>query len=201
MSAIKDIAQLGRLVAQQHGWAAAKAFKTYEMSDADRAVLSKCALDLLKIFPPLPGACALMSAAFAVSLERHLQAPIQVVAGTLCVDGEPVFGERQPFDGPEVFGASDPLWHGHAWVMIGPYVADISLFRSAYSSDGPARLSKHVDLTFGPNKGLYVDHWKKSRQQGLTYEPEYVLSADEVTNLMGGAFRILEKNRPASPGE
>ncbi len=70
MSAIKDIAQLGKLVAAQHGWPAAKAFKAYEMTDADRDALSRCAIDLLKVFPPIPGACALMSAALAVSLER-----------------------------------------------------------------------------------------------------------------------------------
>ncbi|WP_062342890.1 hypothetical protein [Novosphingobium sp. CCH12-A3] len=197
MSAIKDIAQLGKLVAAQHGWPAAKAFKSYEMNDADREALSHCAIDLLKVFPSIPGACALMSAALAVGLERQMAAPIHVVAGTLAVDGEPVFGDRQPFDGPQVFSASDPDWDGHVWVMAGPYVVDISIFRTAYSRQGPAKLAKHIDLAFGPNKGLYVDSWKRTSQLGLSYEPQYVLSADEVTRLMGGAFHVIKQTKPA----
>ena len=197
MSTIKDIAQLGKLVANQHGWAAAKAFKSYEMSEADRAALSHCAIDLLKIFPPVAEAGALMSAALAVALERQIEAPIHVVAGTLAVEGVPVFGDRQPFDGSSVFSTSSPDWDGHVWVMIGPYVVDISIFRVAYSAEGPARLAKHIDLTFGPEKGLYVDHWKRTRQMGLSYEPQYVLNADEVTSLMGGAFHIIKQARSA----
>jgi hypothetical protein len=196
MSAVKDIVHLGKLVAVQHGWAAAKAFKAYEMTDADREALSQCAIDLLKIFPSVPGACALMSAALAVGLERNMAVPIHVVAGTLAVDGEPVFGDRQPFDGSQVFSTSTPDWDGHVWVMIGSYIVDISIFRTAYSRQGPARLAKHVDLAFGPNKGLYVDHWKRTRQLGLSYEPQYVLSANEVTSLMGGAYHAIKSLRP-----
>ena len=197
MSAIKDIAQLGKLVAAQHGWPAAKAFKAYEMTDADRDALSRCAIDLLKVFPPIPGACALMSAALAVSLERQMAAPIYVVAGMLAVDGEPVFGNRQPFDGAQVFSASNPDWDGHVWIMVGPYVVDISIFRTAYSRQGPAKLAKHIDLAFGPNKGLYVDRWKRTSQLGLSYEPQYVLSADEVTRLMGGAYQVIKQGLSA----
>ena len=198
MSPIKDITQLGKLIAVQHGWAAAKALKSYEMSEADQAALSQCAIDLLKIFPPVPGACALMSAALAVSLERYMTAPIHVVAGTLAVEGVPVFGDRQPFDGSLVFSTSSPDWDGHAWVMVGCYVVDISIFRTAYSVEAPPRLARHIELTFGPRKGLYVDHWKRTRQVGLNYEPHYVLSANEVTSLVGGAFHLMKQAGPAS---
>ena len=79
--------------------------------------------------------------------------------------------------------------------MMGDYIVDISIFRSAYSADGPARLARHIDLNFGPDKGLYVDQWKRTRRVGLDYEPQYVLSADEVTTLMGGAFHLIEQAR------
>ncbi len=194
MKPIKDLAQLGKQIAAQHGWAAAKAFKAYEMNDSDRAVLSQCALDLLKVFPPMPGACALMSASLAGTLERRMTAPVHVVAGTLVVDGEPVFGDRKPFDGPAAFAASNPDWDGHVWVMVGPYVVDVSLFRTAYSRHGPPRLAKHINLAFGPNKGLYVDHWKRTGQLGLGYEPQYVLSAEEVTSLIGGAYHVIKSD-------
>lgn len=190
MSKTKDLAALGKLIAVHHGWAAAREFKAYQMDDAARAKVSAAALDILRVFPPIPGACALMSAAFAVRLEEALGGPIQVVAGTLRVNGEPVFGDRSPCR-PGVFSEGEPDWDGHVWVMVGPYVADISIFRSAYSRAGPATLSRHIDLTFGPNKGLYVDHWGRTRQQGLGYEPSYVLSRDEVTSLMAGAFHKI----------
>jgi hypothetical protein len=195
MSTVKDLVQLGRHVAAKHGWPLAKAFKSYEMSEADGAILSRCAVELLRIFPSRPGTSAQMSAALAVSLERHLKVPACVMAGTLAVEGVPVFGDRRPFDGARVFGEADPEWSGHAWLMVGPYIVDISIFRTAYSAWGPAGLAKYVDLTFGPNKGLYVDLWKQTRQQGLSYEPQYVLGADEVTGLMGSAYRFIEQAR------
>lgn len=198
MPPIKNILQLSKLVAHHHGWEAAKAFKSYEMNEADQVRLSQCAIDLLKIFPPTPSPSALLSAALAVSLERHIKAPIHVVAGTLAVEDVPVFGDRQPFDGPTLFKSSIPDWDGHAWVMIGQYVVDMSIFRSAYSAEGPARLARHIDLNFGPEKGLYVDQWKRTRRVGLSYEPQYILSATEVTKLMGGAYHVIEQHRAAS---
>lgn len=192
MSTIKNMVQLGQLIASQHGWAAAKAAKFYELSEADQLAVSNCAINLLKKFPSGEGSGVLISAALAVSLEHHLQAPINVVAGTLTVEGAPVPGDRRPFDG-FLFGMSHPNWEGYAWVMIGPYVVDISIFRIAYSPEGPARVAKHVDLTFGPQKALYVDHWKRTRKMGLSYEPHYVLSAEEVTSLMGTAFHLIKQ--------
>jgi len=163
------------------------------MDDAARGKVSAAALDILKVFPAIPGACALMSAAFAVRIEETLGGPVQVVAGTLSVNGEPVLGDRTPFR-PGALSQEDPNWHGHVWVMVGPYIADLSLFRTAYSRWGPAMLARHVDLMFGPNKGLYVDHWGRTRRQGLDYEPSYVLSRDEVNGLMAGAYHKIREH-------
>lgn len=186
MSTVKDLAQLGKLIAAQHGWAAAKAFKSYQMTDADRAALSRRAVDLLKVLPA-SGTAAMLSAALAVSLEGHLDAPVQIVAGTLTVEGVPVFSSSAPFD--------DAGWDGHVWVMAGPYVVDASIFRAAYSGTGPARLSKHVLSAFGPNKGLYVDHWKRTARQGLGYEPQHVLSAQDVNALMAKAYQLIAETQ------
>lgn len=199
MSIAKDLAHLGKLIAASHGWPAAKAFKSCAMSEADGAHLAKCAVQLLHAFPARPGTSALMSAALAVQLERVLTTPVYVVAGTLAVEREPVFGDRLPFDGPAIFGTPHPDWHGHSWVMIGRHVVDISLFRTAYSRLGPPRLARHVDLVFGPGKGLYVDHWQQCRQRGLSYEPQYILSEEEVTRLMGGAYDLIERGRSERP--
>ncbi|WP_159981459.1 MULTISPECIES: hypothetical protein [unclassified Novosphingobium] len=192
-TAAKDLLQLGKLVASTHGWPAARAFKAYELNDADRARIAGCAVDLLKVFPKAPGTSAFLSAAFVVHLERHLSAPVHLVAGTLAVDGEPVYEDDRPSAAANAFKAEELQWQGHMWVMIGGYVADISIFRAAYSSDCPPALARHVHSVFGQDKGLYVDQWRRSRRQGLSYEPQYVLSQDEVTSLMGGAYRLIER--------
>jgi hypothetical protein len=192
MTVAKDLAELGKLIAAQYGWPSAKAFKAYEMSDADRVTLTTSAVNLLSIFPDEPDTGAMLSAAFAVQLERALVAPIHVVAGTVTVEGEPVFSDPAPLDRQAILSTGDLDWRGHVWVMVGPYVADISIFRAAYSRHGAASLSRHVDLVFGPNKALYVDAWTRTRRVGLVYEPRYVFSAAEVTALMGGAYRKIE---------
>lgn len=201
MTVTKDLTQLGKLVAARHGWAEAKAFKAYAMPDADKARLAACAVEILKVFrnagadvaeagegKPM---AAWLSAALAVQLERHLSAPVHVVAGVLSVDGRPVYGIPEPVDGPAVFGAEELHWDGHVWVMVGPYVVDIGIFRAAYSADCQAELARHVHSVFGQDKGLYVDQWRRTRRTGLGYEPQYVLSRDEVTRLMGGAYRMI----------
>lgn len=160
MSKTYDLANLGSLVAATQGWPAAKAFKAYVASDEDKAAIANKARELLSIFPPMPRVSALMSAAFAAHLERDLNLPIQVVAGTLSIEGKPVFGDAQPFDGPATFGASHLGWDGHVWVMVGSYIADISIFRTAYSASCPPRLGRHIVHTFGGGKGLYFDAWR-----------------------------------------
>lgn len=193
MSNTKNLAALGKLIAAQHGWPAAKAFKSYQLDDTARATISAAALDILKVFPPLGGAGALMSAALAVRLEGTLDGPIQVVAGTLSVNDEPVLVDHAPLL-PGAFSQADPGWRGHVWVMAGPYIVDVSIFRTAYSRAGPATLSRHIDLMFGPNKALYVEHWGRTRLRGLKYEPGYVLSRDEVNALMAGAYHKIREH-------
>lgn len=189
----KDLVHLGKLVAARHGWAEARAFKAYEPDDADRARIAGCAVELLKAFPKAPGTSAFLSGAFAVQLDRHLSAPVHLVAGTLSVDGVAVYEDSRAVDGPAIFAAPEPQWGGHIWAMVGPYVADIAIFRAAYSSDCPPALARHVHSVFGQEKGLYVDHWRRARRVGLGYEPQYVLSRDEVTSLMGGAYRLMQQ--------
>jgi len=174
----KDISQLGRLIAASHGWPAAKAFKAYRMTSADQSALTSCAVDLLKVFPADPGTGAMLTAAFAVQLERVLAAPLHVMRGRLMVAGQAVAGTEEAAD--------------HSWVMVGPYVADIAIFRMAYSRTAPALLFHHLDSVFGGNKALYVDHWTRTRRLGIEYDPQHVLDEAEVTDLMGQAYRLLQ---------
>jgi hypothetical protein len=182
----KDLAQLGRLVAQAQGWPAAKAFKSAALGDAALAAVSQSALGLLQVLPAATS--AQMSAALAVQLERVIDAPVQVVAGTLAVERAVVLGTDGAFDAADV---CDPAFGGHAWLMVGETIIDIALFRLAYSAQGPARLARHVDLVFGPGKALFVDGWKHAARLGLSYRPQIALTADAVTLLMGQAHAAI----------
>jgi hypothetical protein len=128
----------------------------------------------------------------AVQLERHLGQNAYVVGGALGVEGAPVYPALGGF-GADGVGAPD--WDGHAWVMIGAHIIDPSIFRAAYSADGPPRLARHVDLVFGPGKALFVDTWRHAAQLGFSYRPMHVFSADEVTHLMGGAYVLIQQSR------
>ncbi len=196
MSVAHDLVVLGKLVADTHGWPAAKAFKSYKPTDDDKAMIANKGADLLRIFPKLPGACALMSAAFAAHLERDLCAPIHVVAGTLLVEGRPVFGMGQLRDGTTRFSSGSLDWDGHVWVMIGPWVADISIFRTAFSAYSPQALARHVAHHFAPTTGMMFDRWRHTRQIGFEYVPLYVLSTDQVTGLVRGAHQAIIKGSP-----
>jgi hypothetical protein len=192
VSVAKNMVELGALVAVTHGWEEARRFKKYRPSDDDKIILANCAKEILDIFPDMAAACAMMSAAFAVHLERGMTAPIHVVAGALYADGERVFGTDAAVDGSRIFSRSAFDWDGHVWVMTGGYVADISLFRTAYSREAPPALSSLVAATFGPGKGMYFDDWRKTRKLGLRYEPSYVLPAEQVDGLLAGAHALVK---------
>ncbi|WP_337459399.1 hypothetical protein [Novosphingobium sp. Rr 2-17] len=178
-------------MAATHGWSAAKAFKAYSWGEEDQATIAACAADVLRVFPKQAGTESLLNATLAIQFERRLQKPVHLVAGTLSVDGVPVRGDRMPFDGASVFAAAEPAWPGHLWVMVGPHVVDAAIFRSANSPDCPPALARHVHSVFGSDKALYADQWRRSRRLGLEYEPQYVLSADDVTRLMAAAYRLM----------
>lgn len=71
--------------------------------------------------------------------------------------------------------------------MFGPYVADVSIFRTAYSSQAPGLLAAHVRQEFGNGRGLLVVRWSDAPKSGLRYSPQYVLTESQVSGLVRGA--------------
>ncbi len=188
---MKDLSELGKGVAAQHGWPAAKAFKTWKTDEAAGAILTRKALDILRVMPKSLDRSAL-TGAYAVHLLRDWDAPLQVVAGRLRVEGGDAFVE--PLSCVDKLKGAEG-WSGdcnHLWIMIGSQIVDIALFRAAYSAEGSAQLAHFVNLQFGSGKALYVDDWRLARRRGLSYEPVYVLGADEVTAIMADAYHAGE---------
>jgi hypothetical protein len=176
------------------GWrtkAEAKAYKAFEPTQEEKQTLAHTGGDVLRHLSPTAGACALMSAAFAERLQQSGLRHVYVVAGSLSVRGQLVFGDRLPFDGQKVFSESNSSWNGHAWIMFGPYVADISIFRTAYSQRSPTLLTTHVRQEFGERRGLLMVRWTDAPKSGLRYSPQYILSDNQVAALTSGASAIL----------
>ena len=131
-----------------------------------------------------------MSAVYATRLRLAGLGPAYVVAGTLAVMGQRIFGDGHPIDG-KIFDESNSDWDGHAWVMFGPLIADISLFRTAYSAQSPRLLANHVRHEFGSGRGLLIVRWSDAPKSGLHYSPQYVLAETQVDALARGAQVIF----------
>lgn len=192
MPAQADLAQLGQRIAATHGWPAAKAFKAYVWSEADKATIAACASDILKLLPASSGQEDLLTATLAFQLQRRLQAPVHLVAGTLRVEGVAVRQDRLPLDGASPFAADAPAWRGHLWIMVGAHIVDAAIFRLANTADCPPILARHVHALFGGDKGLYADHWRHARRIGLDYDPLHILSEEDMSRLLNAAYRLIK---------
>jgi hypothetical protein len=178
---------LEKLVAASRSREEVRAYKAFAPTEEEKQLLAEVGREVLQNLPPQAGACALMSAIYAARLQDVGLNFVYVVAGTLRVLKRPVFGSDRPFDGSKVFSESNSDWDGHAWVMFGPYVADISIFRTARSSCSPPLLATHVRQEFGDGRGLLIVRWTDAPKSGLEYSPQYVLSDAQVTALVAGA--------------
>ena len=167
----------------------------YEQFAPDKSLLQKVATEgneVLKHFPRLPGACAVMSALYGAILQnKHPGMPIHVIAGRLAVNGRSVFGGAiQTTNWNEAFGQSNPSWDGHCWVVCGDWIADISLGRTAYSVGSPAILTRFVRQEFGNKVGLIMTR----NDEQLRYEPLHVLTDEQITGLGRGAMQLIDQS-------
>jgi hypothetical protein len=134
-----------------------------------------------------------MSALYSCSLESATRAPVFVVAGSLFVGQTRVFGEDSEINGKERFSRCDSSWDGHAWLVMGDYIADVSIFRTAYSRKSPPILAAHVLQKFGEDRGLFICRIDETVESGLFYVPQYVLSEDQIAGLAQAAMAMINK--------
>jgi hypothetical protein len=179
--------RLDRLIKAAHGLAAATAFKQFQPTDADIQALAEVGKEVLQYVPPEPSACALMAAVYALKVCDRLRSPPYVVAGSLSVGDVMIYGGKAPGDPKVPFTESSSSWDGHAWLAVGHLLADVSIFRTAYSEKAHPLLSSHVKATFGEGRGLLVAPFSELPRHGLYYTPQRVLSETEVSALYRGA--------------
>jgi len=184
--------RIDKLIAATHGKSAARAHRHYILDRSGIEQAADVGRGVLGEFDQIAGACTGLSAVYARDLNQVAGFTAYVVAGTLAADGRRVFGDGGPFDGKAVFSASNMSWDGHVWVMIGPYIADISIGWTARFG-GPAPLASLVSREMGPNAGLMIVKWQDAPLSGLIYSPQYVLTDDQVAVLDHSTRTVFPK--------
>jgi len=153
--------------------------------------LQEAGLEILNHFPPIPGACAMMSAIYAGMLKDQ-GFDAQMIAGALYLEEMRLFGEHSAEKA--TFEQSNLDWDGHCWIQLNDLIADISLFRTVYSSASGTPL-KQILEKFGEGKSLLISSPQGMKDMGLRYEAQYTLTDEQVDNLIRGAFSILKEKK------
>ena len=169
---------------------------SFIFSDKAKEKLIERGKDVLQNYPYHPGLCASMSALWAALIRDNTDYPIHAVAGSLFIDDYHAFGRDESKDNyKNAFLQSNKDWDGHCWVVIGEYIGDISLFRSAYSKKSSKKLKNKIISKFGKKRGLFVAQETELKTIGLKYEPLYVIKNNEITSLVKGALAIFDNNK------
>lgn len=178
-----------QLVADTHSAEASTELGAYDCSENDRTAIAEVGSQLLIACRPVPGACVMMNALYLAGLQKRTAAPTYMVMGKLLVRGAEVFG---PAEVPTtaLFAQTNLSWPGHAWIVSGSYMADASIFRTAYSDSSPPLLRNYVVETFGAGGGLLMQEWRPL-DPDFVYVPQYVPTQGEVERLYRGAADLL----------
>lgn len=185
---------LADLITISYSPAAAQAHRVFVPEMEQLRALARVGVDVLRHIPSMPGACAVMSALWAARWRMESDIPAYVVAGALQVGAEYVFGDGvTATDWGAAFSKSDLKWNGHCWLAFGEHIADVSLFRTAYSRYSPPTLARHILERFGPGRGLLICSAADVRSADLHYEPRYVLTEDQITGLVYGAQSLFNR--------
>ena len=120
--------------------------------------------------------------------------PVYVVAGELYVNDVRVFGsDSQETSIRDDINRSNPSWDGHFWLVLGPYIVDVSVFRTAYPNSSPPALAQHVKERFGSGRGLLIADQKGLDELGLKYIAHSLLTEEQVTAYFSGARPFFEQ--------
>jgi hypothetical protein len=188
------LGDLRALITASFGGEAADAWSKFTVGKADKLVLRDAALKVLNIFPGRkPGACALMSALYSLALEKLGTQSGYVVAGSLYIGEKRIFGDDGEFNGKPAFSESNLDWNGHAWIVYGDWLADVSICRTA-DAGSPQILSQYIGKELGKGKsgGLLACRMAAMDAEGIRYVPQYVLSQDQVDAVGRGALAVID---------
>jgi hypothetical protein len=171
------------LIARDRGEAEAKLFEQFQMPELD--LVASIGGELLEHTPVFHGACATMSAAWVALLRDRCNIPAVAVAGDLTIEARTIFVCASNL--PEsTTGTEITAWDGHCWIEIANVVGDVSIFRTARTSNRLSRLRAFIEENFGLEQGLLLCRRPKLAQMKMTYEPRYVLTEAQINGLLRG---------------
>ncbi|MGN0923273.1 hypothetical protein [Ectopseudomonas mendocina] len=163
-----------------------EAYADYASHQADDLeLIAETATRTLASIPRAAGHCVMISAGFVAAL-RASEVPAVVILGDLLIDGKHVFrcydNLPRPTHDDEIV---DATWDGHAWVMIGESICDLSIFRTAYELAQPNRLSDYILRYFGTGKGAFMCY-PHQLPPGMEFVPKFALTDDQIYGLLEG---------------
>jgi hypothetical protein len=181
-----------KLIAESYDEIEANNYLTFKPTNDQVQQLAEAGNSVLTRFPYQAGACALMSAMWGALIRDNTDFPIHVVAGSLYIDGQHIFGSDPSANHiKDAFVGKNLDWDGHCWVAFGDLIGDVSIFRTAYSKDSPPILKNKVLSSFGEGRGLFVATMDSMIENGFKYEPKYILTDNEISGLFKGAFSLI----------
>jgi hypothetical protein len=174
----------------------ADAWSKFRVGEADKLVLREAGTRVLELFPgQMAGQCALMSACYVWTIEKLGGQPAYMVTGSLHIGDKRIFGED---NGERIFPESNLDWGGHAWVVYGDWLADVSILRTA-AGGTPRLLAKYVRKTFDRKTGLICFSMATMGGYDFRYVPQYVLTQEQVEGLQRGSLAMIDEiNRTGS---
>ncbi|MFC1467874.1 hypothetical protein ACFLQY_04200 [Verrucomicrobiota bacterium] len=182
------------LISESYDKEIAQRALTFSPSQAELETLIDAGKYVLTNFPDIPGACSVMTAMWVGLIRDNTDYPIHAIAGSLSIDGKTIFGkDMKPSQIKNSFLHGNMDWDGHCWIVLGNYIGDISISRTAYSDKSPRILKEKIVSSFGGNKGLFLCPSESARQEGFQYDPLFVLDAKTVDGLFQGAITIMDK--------
>lgn len=159
------------------------------LTDPEFESLVAVGQDVLRAFPNKAGACLMMSALYVGRLHDLGHHSARLVGGALAIGDEIVFGHSVITTS---FVTSNLDWDGHAWVMFGEYLADVSLVMTAYCKGAPPLVAQHMRACRKPNQRLCIFTPDAARRDdGLAYTPQHIFTNDEIAILYRGALTFL----------
>ncbi|PZV23218.1 MAG: hypothetical protein DCF12_19255 [Snowella sp.] len=180
--------KLAELIEKTYGKPERRKFESLTLSEKDFNAIREIGLEVLLKFPDLPGVCAPMCATYLAYWEQKPRPRMFMVAGEFLVNDLRVWGyDEMSATIQDDLAKSNLSWDGHYWLVLGEYIIDPSVFRTAYSEKSPPILKQHILREFGENGGMFVSNAAGLTEKRLQYIPYAVLSYDQVTSIVFGA--------------
>ncbi|MGJ7546938.1 hypothetical protein [Pseudomonas alloputida] len=183
------------IITRDRGHDAYLEFATNKIADA--SLITQAAKQTLEAIPPAFGSCVMVSTGF-VAILKSVGIEAVVILGDLKIDGHFIFECRGNIPGATYEGeVVNATWDGHAWVMLGNLVCDLSIFRTAYALPDFSLLKNFMRHHFGEGKGALLCP-PGAIPLGMEFVPKHALNDDQIHGILEGLSRQSKERESLS---